>query len=93
MDLDQAYRWLCGDFEGRDEECLEQDEECTTMTGVKPVKIDDVVESLNELKSKHGNLEVRRFEFRYSQEPCPDAYPKFCTVPTDKGNTKIVVIL
>ena len=63
------------------------------MTGVKPVTIDDVIESLNELKSKHGNLEVRRFEFRYAQEPCPDAYPKFCTLPTDRENKKIVVIL
>ena len=90
MDLDQAYRWLCDNFEGRDGGCLEQDEECTTMT---PVTIDDLIEQLNELKSKHGNIEVRRYEGRYAETPSLDTYPKFCTMPTDKGSKMIVVIL
>ena len=57
------------------------------------VTIDDIIEQLNELKSKHGNIEVRRYEGRYAQNPSFDTYPKFCTMPTDKEGKMIVVVL
>jgi hypothetical protein len=92
MDLDQAYRWLCGDFEGRDDRRIEQNEERPTMS-VKPVTIDDIIERLTKLKDEFGNLEVRRFEGRYRQEPNFDTYPTFSILPADRGNQKIVVVL
>jgi hypothetical protein len=92
MDLDQAYRWLCGDFEGRDGGRIEQNEERTTMN-VKPTTIDDLIERLTELKSEYGNLEVRRFEGRYAQKPNFDNYPTFSILPADRGDQKIVVVL
>tara|TARA_R100001443_G_scaffold32747_2_gene46816 strand:- start:398 stop:589 length:192 start_codon:yes stop_codon:yes gene_type:complete len=63
------------------------------MTDMPPVTIDDVIERMNELKAEHGNIEVRRYEGRHAQHPTFDTYPKFCTMPTDKGSAKIVVIL
>ncbi len=95
MDLDQAYRWLCSDSEGRDGRCLEQNEECSTMTESKiiPLTIDDVIEKLNDFKSVHGNVEVRSYEGRYAQYPDFETYPKFCVLPADQGIGKILVIL
>lgn len=60
---------------------------------VKPTTIDDLIERLTELKSEYGNLEVRRFEGRYRQEPNFDTYPTFSILPADRGNHKIVVVL
>jgi len=59
----------------------------------EPKTIDDVIERLQELKGQYGNLEVRRYEGRYAQKPTFDTYPQFVTMPTDKGGTKIVVVL
>ena len=63
------------------------------MNGPSPVTIDDVIERMNELKAQYGNIEVRRYEARHAEKPTFDTYPKFCTMPTDKGGTKIVVVL
>ena len=63
------------------------------MSGPTPTTIDDLIERLQELKAQHGNLEVRRYEGRYAQEPSFDTYPQFVTLPTDKGGKKIVVVL
>ena len=63
------------------------------MIAIKATTIDDVIERLNELKSQYGNLEVRIYEGRYTDKPTFDTYPKFCTMPTDKGGKKIVVVL
>jgi len=63
------------------------------VTDVKPTTIDDVIERLNELKAQHGNLEVRIYEGRFTDKPTFDTYPKFCTMPTDRGSKKIVVVL
>jgi hypothetical protein len=95
MDLHHAYRWICGDFKGRDGRCLEQNEECSTMTESKitPLTIDDVIEKLNDFKSVHGNVEVRSYEGRYTQYPDFETYPKFCVLPADQGIGKILVIL
>ena len=60
---------------------------------MSPVTIDDIIENLTELKAKYGNLEVRRYERRYTSEPGIDTYPKFCTMPTDKESKHIVVVL
>ena len=48
------------------------------------VTIDDLIENLNELKAEYGNMEVRRYEGRYADNPTYDTYPKFCTMPTDR---------
>ena len=48
---------------------------------------------MNELKAQYGNIEVRRYEGRYAEIPSFDTYPKFCTMPTDKGSKMIVVVL
>jgi hypothetical protein len=95
VDLDQAYRWLCGNFEGRNGRCLEQDEECTAMNESKitPLTIDDVIEKLNDFKATHGNIEVRSYEGRYSRYPDFETYPKFCILPADQGIGKVLVIL
>jgi hypothetical protein len=63
------------------------------MSEVTPTTIDDLIERLHELKAQNGNLEVRRYEGRYAQEPSFDTYPQFVTLPTDKGGKKIVVVL
>ncbi len=63
------------------------------MSDMKPVKIDDVIKSLTDLKEQYGNIEVRRYERRYAQNPTFDVYPKFCTMPTEKGGQRIVVVL
>ena len=63
------------------------------MSVVTPKTIDDLIERLQELKAQYGNLEVRRYEGRYAQEPNFDTYPQFVTMPTDKGVKKIVVVL
>ena len=63
------------------------------MTKVNPVTIDDIIERLTKLKNEFGNLEVRRFEGRYKQEPTFDTYPTFSILPADRGNQKIVVVL
>lgn len=63
------------------------------MSEVTPTTIDDLIERLHELKAQHGNLEVRRYEGRYAQQPSFDTYPQFVTLPTDKGGKKIVVVL
>ena len=63
------------------------------MSEVTPKTIDDLIERLQELKAQNGNLEVRRYEGRYTQEPSFDTYPQFVTLPTDKGGKKIVVVL
>jgi len=63
------------------------------MTKVNPVTIDDIIERLTKLKDEFGNLEVRRFESRYKQEPNFDTYPTFSILPADRGNQKIVVVL
>lgn len=63
------------------------------MTKVNPVTIDDIIEKLTKLKDEFGNLEVRRFEGRYKQEPNFDTYPTFSILPADRGNQKIVVVL
>ena len=92
MDLDKVDRWLCGHPTGEHDRRIEQNEECTTMS-VKPVTIDDIIERLTKLKDEFGNLEVRRFESRYKQEPNFDTYPTFSILPSDMGNQKIVVVL
>lgn len=63
------------------------------MPTIRPVTIDDIIERLQTLKAEYGNLEVRRFEGRYAQEPKFDTYPCFTILPADRGNQKVVVVL
>jgi len=60
---------------------------------LNPITLSDVIEQLIALKEEHGNLEIRRYEFRYLREPTLDSYPKFCMVPTDREGEKIIVTL
>ena len=60
---------------------------------IKPKTIDDIIERLNELKDQYGNIEVRTYNGRYSQEPDFDTYPQFAILPSDMGLNKIVVVL
>lgn len=50
----------------------------------KPILIDDIIKRLQDLKDKHGNLEVRHYDRMYPIEPRSDTYPIFTAVPSDR---------
>ena len=65
----------------------------TDKLKVNPLKIDDIIEKLNDYKAVHGNIEVRSYEGRYDRYPDFETYPKFAVLPADFGIEKVLVIL
>jgi len=65
----------------------------TEKLKITPLRIDDIIEKLNDYKSVHGNIEVRSYEGRYDRYPDFETYPKFAVLPADFGIEKVLVIL
>ena len=65
----------------------------TEKLKINPLRIDDIIEKLNDYKSVHGNIEVRSYEGRYDRYPDFETYPKFAVLPADFGIEKVLVIL
>ena len=59
-----------------------------------PVLIGDIIKRLQDLKEKHGNLEVRHYARMYPLEAKSDTYPLFTAVPLNRkegGSTDMIV--
>jgi len=65
----------------------------TEKLKITPLRIDDIIEKLNDFKAVHGNMEVRSYEGRYDQYADFETYPKFAVLPADFGIDKVLVIL
>ena len=63
----------------------------------EPVLIDDIIKRLQDLKDKHGNLEVRHYDRMYPLEASEETYPVFTAVPSDRrkssSNKMIVAVV
>jgi len=62
-----------------------------------PILIDDIIKRLQDLREKHGNLEVRHYSRMYPLEGKSDTYPLFTAVPLNRkeseGTDMVVVVI